>query len=697
MSETEKMVEQQLTENEEHIKPTVGIALVKAGRDIKPEVVIDGGISYNPTTEDVKKISLNTIPIKIIREAKDSLITHDFILVDVECVFYLRVDATEKSILQAAHSLGDKAVCPEALTELLEPKLDSALRAVAAQTAAQELLQNRQELADNVNETIGENLLEENGLVLENIGIIGVAQTSLEHYNSDDRFGAAGIKAVQEAISQMAKETEKLIMDKEVNIKNIDVAAEKSKLELEQDLAFKQAEQQRNIITYSYEQEAESTKFKYGMEQSVQEKEYEKKREIEKARIAQEQAIQQQDVEKVTAIELSKVAQEEAVKKRDIEKNLVIEVAQIDQTRQVQEADIQKNLVVEVARIGQEQAVQERDVEKTLFVEKAKIAQEEAVKERDIERTLKVEQARIAQEQVVKQREIEKNLVVEKAQIEQTRQVQEAEIQKNLVVEAARIGQEQAVQERDIEKTLVIEKAKIAQEEAVKERDIERTLKVEQARIAQEQIVQQRDIEKNLIIETAQIDQTRQVQEAEIQKNTVVEVARIGQEQAVKERDIERILHVEKARIAQEKEVQSLDIEKNTVIEKAQIEQVRQVREAEIRKSLSLDLANIDAKVELERRNVNVKIEELQLKQKLIESAAQHHGWVATHTKLLVLPLKHVNAEAILSAVKNFLSEHAIVVAESQTNSLIVRDVEDCVRDVITIIEKLDVPLGNED
>ncbi len=199
----------------------------------------------------------------------------------------------------------------------------------------------------------------------------------------------------------------------------------------------------------------------------------------------------------------------------------------------------------------------------------------------------------------------------------------------------------------------------------------DKDINLEKARIAQEKEVASLDIEKNLIIEKAQIEQTRQVQEADIQKNLIVETARIAQEQAVQERDIER----------------------NLIIETTQIEQTRRVQEAELQRLLSLDLADIEKSTAIEKAKIEF---EVQVKQKIIEVATEHHNWFATNTKLVVFKLKHINAEEILPVVETFLSEHSIAVADGQTNTLVVRDVEACVGDAITIIEKVDVPPEGE-
>ena len=523
--------------------PKADIALVRTG-GAKEKIRITGGLWVNTIIHEIKEISLNTMRIEVIREGTEALITYDFNRGDVEVVFYLKVEPEENDILRAAQALGDKSMTPETVRELIEPKLEGALRSVAAESEIQDLLQKRQEFGDKVQAACGEDLETQNGLTLETVSIIRVDQTPVETLDAENRFDAVGIREITEITADQYREKVDIEQRKEVAVVQIEVAARIEKLEAEQEQAWAESDQQKNIAIYAAEREAETLKFQFEMEQGVQEREYEMKQEVERARITQEQVVQEREIEMNRDVEVARVQQEQIVAEREIEKNLIVETQQIEQSKVVQLAEIEQHLVVQMQRIEQEQTVEVREIEKALIVEKAKIAQEEGVSLRDIERELAVQTARFAQEQQVQQREIEKNLVVETAQIDQMRQVELAEIAKTLAVEVTRIAQEQQVETREIEKELMVEKAKIAQEEGVSLRDIERELAVQTARFAQEQQVQQREIEKNLVVETAQIDQMRQVELAEIAKMLNVEQSRINQELRVALSDEDRKIDV---------------------------------------------------------------------------------------------------------------------------------------------------------
>ena len=523
--------------------PKADIALVRTG-GAKEKIRITGGLWVNTIIHEIKEISLNTMRIEVIREGTEALITYDFNRGDVEVVFYLKVEPAETDILRAAQALGDKSMTPETVRELIEPKLEGALRSVAAESDIQDLLQKRQEFGDKVQDACGDDLETQNGLTLETVSIIRVDQTPVETLDAENRFDAVGIREITEITADQYREKVDIEQRKEVAVVQIEVAARIEKLEAEQEQAWAESDQQKNIAIYAAEREAETLKFQFEMEQGVQEREYEMKQEVERARITQEQVVQEREIEMNRDVEVARVQQEQIVAEREIEKNLIVETQQIEQSKVVQLAEIEQHLVVEMQRIEQEQTVAVREIEKVLIVEKARIAQEEGVDLRRIERDLTVQTAQLAMEQQVQQREIEKNLVVETAQIDQMRQVELAEIAKTLVVEITRIGQEQQVETREIEKQLVVEVARIAQEEGVDLRGIERELTVQTQRFAQEQQVQQREIEKNLVVETAQIDQMRQVELAEIAKMLNVEQSRINQELRVTLSDEDRKIDV---------------------------------------------------------------------------------------------------------------------------------------------------------
>ncbi len=623
--------------------PKADVALVRTGGS-KEKISITGGLWVNTIIHEIKEISLNTMRIEAIREGPEALITYDFNRGDVEVVFYLKVEPNQTDILRAAQALGDKSMTPETVRELIEPKLEGALRSVAAESEIQDLLQKRQEFGDKVQAACGEDLQTQNGLTLETVSIIRVDQTPVETLDAENRFDAVGIREITEITAEQEREKERIVQEKEVAIVQIEVDARIQKLEAEQEQAWAESDQQKNIAIYAAEREAETLKFQFEMEQGVQEREYEMKQEVERARITQEQIVQEREIEMNRDIQVAQVQQEQVVQEREIEKNLIVETQQIEQSKVVQLAEIQQHLTVQMQKIEQEQTIAVREIEKELAVEKARIAQEEGVSLRDIERELAVQTARFSQEQQVQQREIEKNLVVETAQIDQMRQVELAEIAKVLAVEVTRIAQEQQVEIRDVEKELMVEKARIAQEEGVSLRDIERDLLVQTTRFGQEQQVQQREIEKNLVVETAQIDQMRQVELAEIAKTLTVEQSRINQELRVALSDEDRKIDVaNKQQVTALAEKEQLVAEAERMGAEVNVTAMEQVKEAEWQREVAIIGAEAQAQP-IERLADAV----------LAEARAKAQGEMAEYEARNVAEQRVLVQEAVMELIDEF-------------------------------------------
>ncbi len=623
--------------------PKADVALVRTGGS-KEKISITGGLWVNTIIHEIKEISLNTMRIEAIREGPEALITYDFNRGDVEVVFYLKVEPNQTDILRAAQALGDKSMTPETVRELIEPKLEGALRSVAAESEIQDLLQKRQEFGEKVQAACGEDLQTQNGLTLETVSIIRVDQTPVETLDAENRFDAVGIREITEITAEQEREKERIVLEKEVAIVQIEVDARIQKLEAEQQQAWAESDQQKNIAIYAAEREAETLKFQFEMEQGVQEREYEMKQEVERARIAQEQIVQEREIEMNRDIQIARVQQEQVVQEREIEKNLIVETQQIEQSKVVQLAEIQQHLTVQMQKIEQEQTIAVREIEKELAVETARIAQEEGVSLRDIERELAVQTARFSQEQQVQQREIEKNLVVETAQIDQMRQVELAEIAKTLAVEVTRIAQEQQVEIRDVEKQLMVEKARIAQEEGVSLRDIERDLLVQTTRFGQEQQVQQREIEKNLVVETAQIDQMRQVELAEIAKTLTVEQSRINQELQVAIVDEDRKIDVaNKQQVTALAEKEQLVAEAERMGAEVNVTATEQVKEAEWQREVAVIGAEAQAQP-IERLADAV----------LAEARAKAQGEMAEYEARNVAEQRVLVQEAVMELIDEF-------------------------------------------
>ena len=105
------------------------------------KVIINGGALVFPVLHEVIPVNMNTLRLDVKRANEQALITKDRMRVDVQAEFYVRVQPTIEAIGNAAQTLGQRTMRPDALKELVEGKFVDALRAVAAEMAMEEIIE----------------------------------------------------------------------------------------------------------------------------------------------------------------------------------------------------------------------------------------------------------------------------------------------------------------------------------------------------------------------------------------------------------------------------------------------------------------------------------------------------------------------------------------------------------------------------
>ena len=108
-------------------------------------VVIDGGAFVLPFIHDYTPVNMNVLPMQIVREKGDALITRDRMRIDIEADFYVRVRPTREAVSIAAATLGRRTLEPERLHALLSGKFVSALRSVASEMTMEQMHEQRGE------------------------------------------------------------------------------------------------------------------------------------------------------------------------------------------------------------------------------------------------------------------------------------------------------------------------------------------------------------------------------------------------------------------------------------------------------------------------------------------------------------------------------------------------------------------------
>ncbi len=388
-------------------------------------------------------------------------------------------------MLNAATSLGLAAEDPDAVRNLLQDKLVSALRQVAAEMEIQDLLVNRASFIQRVSGHV-ETDIAHNGLKLESVTISQLDQTPRTALRAEDNiFDAQGARLITETVTQMRVESNEITLGAERKIKQEQVATNKFLYEQEVQAAAAAAERDRQITTVQAEKEQQAATATA-----------EQTRLAGLAGIERERALQVAAVQRDQSVEVANQTRERAATLARLERQQAEELAQRDMTIQIAERERMRaaaqaqQLAAEAERAQQAQAV--RTVEVTAEAERRK-------NEQVINAQAGAEQARVEQEtaarveayrlttlaearQQAAQREAEARLVAAKAERDaQLLEVEAKRAEETIPVDVER--ERVAVEQARVE-VLSRELATKAQHES-----ISRDLQIALARIEAEQAV----------------------------------------------------------------------------------------------------------------------------------------------------------------------------------------------------------------
>jgi uncharacterized membrane protein YqiK len=284
-------------------------------------VVMNGGAFVLPIIHDVIPVNMNTLRLEVRRGRESALITRNRMRTDVVAEFYVRVQPTPEAIANAAQTLGQRTMQPEALRELLEGKFVDALRSVAAEMTMDEMHEKRGEYVKRVRAAVAEDLLK-NGLELETVSLTGLDQTNMEFFNPSNAFDAEGLTRLTEEIERRKKIRNDIEQDTMIQIRNKNLEAEKQSLAIDQDSENARLQHERELEIQRAIQRADLARERAQREQQAEQAQIAARLEVEKSRIVvdreldeerirREQEIQRLEVERRKALELAE--QERAV------------------------------------------------------------------------------------------------------------------------------------------------------------------------------------------------------------------------------------------------------------------------------------------------------------------------------------------------------------------------------------------------
>src|SRR5215212_192586 len=289
-------------------KASANMAFVRTGMG-GARVIRDNGRVVVPVLHQVIPVSLETMRLNVERRGPHALITKDNLRVDLSAEFYIKVQANRDDILQAARSLGDRSVEAEAVSELVEEKLVSALRTVAATKELVELHAKRDEFASAVQEIVRHDLAS-NGLTLESVTISALDQTDPTQLQERNVFDAQGLRKIAEITQKARVERNIIERESERQVVERNVHTSKKVLELQRDQAEFEAEQKMKVANVRAARDREQAEFKIAQDEAVSKRDIEKMREIETAEVQRTLAVEQAQVAKKVAL-VTKIREQE--------------------------------------------------------------------------------------------------------------------------------------------------------------------------------------------------------------------------------------------------------------------------------------------------------------------------------------------------------------------------------------------------
>ena len=288
-------------------KPKANEALVRTGMG-GMKVIKDGGSIVIPVVHEVVRVPLESLRLQMKREGAAGLITGDKLRADVDAEFYVRVMPNDDDIMNAARSLGEKLHTPSEVAKLVEDKLVSALRNVAAKRTLEQLNSDRDSFVGEVMKIVAGDL-QHNGLNLESVTISKLDQTDPGQLKDNNIFDAQGKRTIAEIVQRQLTERNALEKEGEQARAKKDVETRQQILTLDQARAKAEAEQAAAIAQVKAEQD-----------RLAKEKEIATARAVALADVHRTQAIEIATREKEAATGVAERKKQESIAKAEAER-----------------------------------------------------------------------------------------------------------------------------------------------------------------------------------------------------------------------------------------------------------------------------------------------------------------------------------------------------------------------------------------
>jgi uncharacterized membrane protein YqiK len=617
------------------------------------KICLGKGAIVLPVFHEITWVSLETIKFAVSRAREQAVLTADNIRVDVTTELYAHVGHTEEAVLTASRTLGEKTFDADKVRNLLEAKVVGALRSYAATKTLKQLHENRDALAREIKENVSESFVA-NGLMLEEVTIVALEQSTKEYFRSDNVFDAEGLKVITEITSEARRKVHTTEKQTTVAIRNKDLTTQLELLEIERQEAVARASQDKEVANEQAKQLREKQTFVLDQRLAVEQREIENEKALEQLRtdrdiaftaeaqrreivqVQKELALEQERrdreialIDKAREAELAEIAR--ALARERAERDKSIDLATKERERQ--EADIVRATAVAAAeerardhrhQVSEETAlsVRRRSLETRLGI--LQVDRDEAIAAAKQEKEVSDERARILSEQ--QRFVLERRWEVEQEEIRKAQALEAAQIQKDIAIieeashrEAAEVRSALSRQLEEMSREIAL----ISKEGERERTDIERFL-------AREKAERDREIAlaaKTRELEIAEVQRLASSAERERAEHTVESVRVVA--------DAERARQVEIIETGKAAEARRIDEES-----KAQVMRMHSITQAEARKLA----AELEAEATISRARATSEA------QKIGADGIEREAGARGRADMAVEQLRIANAQRLLEA-----------------------------------------------
>jgi uncharacterized membrane protein YqiK len=293
------------------------------------KIVLTGGALAIPIIHQITPVSMSSMRLDVVRALQHALITKDYMRVDIEAAFYVRVVGTKQAVALAAQTLGARTLNPLSIKELLEGKLVDAVRAAVTEMTLDQLHSDSRSFIERARSLVGE-ATTSNGLELEYISLSRLDQTPKVHFDPSNTFDAQGLIRITQETEDSRRTRNEIEKSTEVRVQDTNLKAEEKALVTKRGSEYARLQVELEIAQRRAEQAALVARVQAEQRRSALEVEIAQTELISTIRLASEQTVEVERIRSQQQIRQAEIEQGRALEVAEIERNSVLKIASED-------------------------------------------------------------------------------------------------------------------------------------------------------------------------------------------------------------------------------------------------------------------------------------------------------------------------------------------------------------------------------